>query len=270
MAIGVQSIQTTAWASASSVVVTKPVSLAVNDLMIGHIVTLDTVNGAPSGWTLLQSQVDGGSSTTNYIYYKIADSGDVAATNFTWTTSSGASITGNIWRITGHDLVTPIGDSAKDTASNTATPSFANTITPSARGNSLIIMAVVSSPNATDVTGYAIATSNPSWTEAYDSLGSSTSASAAYALRPQTTATGNSSAAGGDGSTDWSSIILAITEQLTITVSDTQTTTETFFGSLTLILSDTISVLDSISNTVSNVWTNVVKNISTWINQSKS
>lgn len=270
MAIGVQSIQTTAWASASSVVVTKPVSLAVNDLMIGHIVTLSTVSAAPSGWTLVQSQADGGTTSINYVYYKIADSGDVAATDFTWGTAGTAPITGNIFRITGHDLVTPIGDSAKQSASNSATPSFANTITPSARGNSLIIMALSSNPNATDVTNYAIATSNPTWTEAYDSISASTSASAAYALRPQTTATGNSSAAGGDGTTDWSSIILAITESITINISDTQSTTETFFGSMDSRISDTVSLLDSLASTVSNVWTNVTKNISTWINQSKS
>lgn len=73
----------------TSMVVTKPTGLAVGDLLlgIGQCVTSRTIS-APGGWTVVAND----SSTMRvYIWTKIADSSDVAASNFTFTASGSFS-----------------------------------------------------------------------------------------------------------------------------------------------------------------------------------
>lgn len=91
-------------ASSTSVVLTKPSSLAVGDLMLAFVngtgIT-STISGTPSGW--VNSAVV--ANADNFLFYssKVADAGDVAGGSFTWTLSAAAAYHGGICRITGHN-----------------------------------------------------------------------------------------------------------------------------------------------------------------------
>lgn len=66
--------------------VSSPGGLKVDDLLMMNLALTTggsgtTTPSTPSGWTLLDSITSG--VTKNYVYYKIADSGDVAASDFT-------------------------------------------------------------------------------------------------------------------------------------------------------------------------------------------
>jgi hypothetical protein len=76
--------------STNSITVTKPAGLQVGDLMIVNLMIADngTIN-TPSGWsgvTGLNPWEAGSGSTRAYLWYKVANSTDVAASNFTFTT----------------------------------------------------------------------------------------------------------------------------------------------------------------------------------------
>lgn len=86
----------------TTVTITKPTGLAVGDLMV-------SVCGAeqsgvtitpPSGWDTIANQAQ--TNGRCMISYKVADSSDVAASNFVFTSSIG-KILGIIYRITGAD-----------------------------------------------------------------------------------------------------------------------------------------------------------------------
>lgn len=276
MAVAVQSSSSTAWASSATVVITKPTGVVVGDLLIAQIgYTSDgtfTIT-PPAGWTTIQ-QTNIGVEMAIEVFYKVATSTETAASDFTFTCNNTTFVAGGMMRIDGQSATTPIWTSAEGTVTNSAAPSFTNTITP-AVANSLILMF----PGAWDsnnsaIATYAIATSNPSWTELWDldtASNSGQSISAAWALRPQTTATGNSSCAGGDANTDWACIMVAIPEIKTFTISDTTTVTEVsvLFG-IGLLVTETINLVEVTAEAVFDAVKNVAKNISTWINQDKS
>lgn len=85
MSITYQSIQTNTASSGTTVVVTKPTSLAVGDLMIASAAgNTNTSVTLPTGFTVVHSgKVD---TLREYATgYKVATAGDVAASNFTFT-----------------------------------------------------------------------------------------------------------------------------------------------------------------------------------------
>src|SRR5690349_11871893 len=109
MAVAFQSVQT-ASASSTTITITKPVSLAVGDLMVAHLVATgtsaqETATVSLTGWTAISGtgQGDAGANTCtrNLPHYKIADSSDVAASNFTFTWTASMALRGAIYRITG-------------------------------------------------------------------------------------------------------------------------------------------------------------------------
>lgn len=140
----VQNTQTGSGAGASSgsVTLTKPTGLAVGDLMVACIAfyfeggtrTLTT----PAGWTA-QKKLDGTDGGIA-VYTKVADSGDVAASNFTFSASaSGDCIAGSLSRVTGY---TSIGSSESDEASGTgsASVSYTTAVTPTVSDNLVIVV----------------------------------------------------------------------------------------------------------------------------------
>lgn len=87
--------------STGTKVINKPSGLEVGDLMVAVIsVVRSAITGAPTGWTL----VDSNNLTYNFcsVYKKIATTDDVNATNFTWTSSYNG--TGIIYRISQADF----------------------------------------------------------------------------------------------------------------------------------------------------------------------
>lgn len=183
-----------------STVITKPVSLAVGDVMVGVIVGSKSSGGSvnafssPSGWTNLTNLEEGaGRAVRMKIDYIVATATEVAASNFTWGTGSSGGTTagGVIYRISSAGTVTANAD-------GNSSADWSCTLTPEA--NSLLLMAIGAADSAASgsVSNYAIATSSPSWTERYDTFGNNSTnnllVAGATGSRPESTATGNASA----------------------------------------------------------------------------
>lgn len=180
MAIVVESTSTTT-GSGSSIVITKPSGLAVGDLLVSAILTFDagarTIDTA-SGWTQSNTVTrlgnTGLSDMVGKIQAKIADSSDVAASNFTFTLSgSAAYIAGGLLRVSG---VRPTGFTGVtdadtyDDATGTATISFTSSTTPTVDG-SLVVMLFSGFVNGgAGVGSIGSYTTTPSltWTELFD------------------------------------------------------------------------------------------------------
>jgi len=126
-----------------------------------------------SGWT---SAVGGnGAQASHSIQYKVADSGDVSASNFTFTSTGTANNIGVILRVTGQNPSQQLGttDAELDTAANSNV--FSGTIssyTPGADG-ALIVMAVAGWTSAASLFSMSSYSCHGiSFTEAYDTAGS--------------------------------------------------------------------------------------------------
>lgn len=213
MAVLIASQSDTAWVNALSITITKPSGLAVGDLIVAQIATsyIGSMFSVPSGFTEIRRTTTlppSGFYSSSILYSKVADSGDVAASNFTWTFDNSFSYkaSGIILRVTGQKSVSPITNNNGGTDANGSSPqSYAIGVTPT-DANSLIILFFSVTEGAVDLSSYSIATDNPSWTEAYNQTttsGSASTAAGAYATRAQTTATGNVSVSG-LGSDDYS------------------------------------------------------------------
>ena len=146
MAFAVPSTSTTAFAAGTTVTITKPSGLAVGDLMVA---TLGAVSSGAaisfstlSGWSA--AATGNGSDYATSIQYKIADSGDVAASNFTFTCTSASHTCGAIIRATGPSPTSVLaeGDGDNNTGANSQTISFVTAETPVVT-DSLVIMALL-------------------------------------------------------------------------------------------------------------------------------
>ena len=193
MAIVVESVTTVAFGTGDKVF-TKPTGLAVGDLMIVHIGgDFDLVGDitAPAGWTDLVEDVDGGGPYGHGAYYKVANSTDVAATDFTFDIGEGHQSVGAIYRISGAGA-TFVTDN--DTTTATTSHTFTGGVTPEAASSLLLFLVIMKNNGLSNGhSDYAVATDNPSWTEQYDidSTSVGLTFSGATAIRTQTTATGN-------------------------------------------------------------------------------
>lgn len=246
--------------------VTKPDNLAVGDLMIGFS-TNNSGTGTthPTGFTTLGTE-DNTAGIRTQISYKIADSNDVAATDFQFTTCGFASIT----RVTGHGGA---GSIVYADAQQTNSASFSQAgLTPRDYGDSVLLMMYLTFVNGSSgtVANYAIATSNPSWSERDNYPGANSNGTAlATATRPEVTATGNFSGNGAGGiGADWTGHLLAIAVENTVTTAESTTLTEVVAKDVTTPISDSVSLLETVSKTA-NRYTNRTKSASTWSNQPK-
>lgn len=189
-----QSSQTTTAALSGTVVITKPASLAVGDTMVAHIVSFDGGGVTTlAGWTHVTDDGQG----FQFIFTKVATSADVAASNFTWTT--GGSVAGGaITRLTGADVNAPADQSSSNQVASPVNTLTSGTITPNYPNTLFMIFTNHRTSSAVTVSTYAIATNNPTWTEAYDLdavvSGTDYGFSMAYGSRPQTSASGTASA----------------------------------------------------------------------------
>lgn len=217
MAIAVAS-QSTAAFTGSNLVITKPTGLAVGDLMVAVITQVNTTGiSSPAGWTQYTNKASVAGSVFILVDYKIADAADVAATNFTWLNGSGNNVAGAILRVTGSSTSTPMSSNAKDgTPGATTTPSFSSSVTP-LNPSSLILFclgSLRSAGAAQTASGYAVTTDNPTWTEVFDFNddlgGPKIQGSFAYAIRTQTTATGNATVTMSQSCDEFSNIMVVV------------------------------------------------------------
>jgi len=181
MAVAYESVGTAGWGgvnSASTITITKPTGLAVGDLMVAHIGVNDedanTGTVTASSWTSLGTAIlsDGNGMAGTVVLYKVADSGDVAASDFSFTNGSGEGMgmAGAIYRISGSSGV-PVMAGA--TTGDSSSPTFTNTITPAVADSLLLFLytGTDSVGSSQSVSGYAVTTDNPTWTERYDQYG---------------------------------------------------------------------------------------------------
>lgn len=190
MTIVVESVSTATFAG-NPIVITKPTGLAVGDLMIASVVAHqdgvgDTTMTTPSGWTLIAS--NGITNSGAAIFAKIATSGDVAASDFSFGNSSAAFMAGSILRVTGANIVSLKSAIYDSTGGDGTNPSFTSNITPDFNG-ALLVMLVLGygSDNTGTIGTYIVNGTNPTWTESLDTTRNSGSADpiagSAYALQ---------------------------------------------------------------------------------------
>jgi len=273
MAITFQSSQTATFAG-NSLTITKPTSTAVGDLLIATITTQSAITSVPSGWTEITNRDSTTSYARTYCYYVIATSTQTAASNFTWVATSTTVIAGGISRITGDFHTTPVSVFASGVSSASSSQTFTASVTPN-NASSLLMFILSTGSNSggsNTSSGYAITTSNPSWTEAYDvTVFASTTFvhnAMAYATRPEVTATGNATSSTLNG---WesSAVILVIRPKISFEFSETITTSETRMKTVNKLISDSVSLVETISQKLGRLWTTVTKPVTTWINKIK-
>lgn len=308
MAVTVESISTVLNASSGTTpTITKPTGLAVGDLMIACFWWADNPTITRTGWTALVKNGDAGGSITSL--YRVADSADVAASNFAFTSTISDRHFGVIYRISGQSTTSPISASTAELISDTSSGSFAG-ITPTANN---VLLFFTGARTETNASAYAIANSNPSWTEGNDTSQVGNFFAGAYsAVRSSSSATGNLTCTYGTTASGPRGIIIAISPpQASFTISEVLALTETFtsirtrlftlLDSLAIVetvtarLGRTFQVIENLSlvetvtairtrlfsvleNTglvevmarVRGLWNAVTKNTSTWTDQSKN
>ena len=145
--------------STGTKVINKPSGLVVGDLMLSVFsVVRSAITGAPTGWTL----VDSNNLTYNFcsVYKKIATTDDVNATNFTWTSSYDGR--GVIYRISQADF-----EKVKMGASS---------ITPKSKNNIVLVIGLASDDDSDSATfsNYSVTGGmSPTFTEDLDTYNTS-------------------------------------------------------------------------------------------------
>lgn len=198
MATTVRTTQTnTSTATITSLAVTKPTGLTVGDIMIAIVncaISSGSIN-TPSGWTLVGSETLYGTERRAAVFKKVANSADVAASNFTFSFSS-STRTAIALMAFGNVNSTQDGTNQGTTSNGSASSSG---FTPTTDNLYVMLVAGAGSGSCTgtSVGSYAIATDNPTWTELADASsggGSAIGVGVAYADRTATTATGSATA----------------------------------------------------------------------------
>lgn len=279
MAVAFQSVATTNFTSASSINIAKPSGLAEGDLMIAVVGGLENDGdnyGAPMGWTKIDDVNNGVESVI--AWYKVANASDVSASHFTFT-SPGEWIGGSVTRVTGGVVASM--QSSKQFQNlggtfNTAdlTPTFAN---------SLLLFYVMGLAAGDNVAGYACATDNPSWSEAFDFENNTPATDLlfgmGYAVRSAVTASGDFSISAG-GESNFAIIICippqtdadgthSLLEMGPSTVQDTGISVSTT-ASHELLEMPVSTVFEPSGEVVEPRWTDEEKGMAPWTNETKT
>ena len=120
--------------SVAELQITYPSGVQLGDLLIATIAKRSAGSfNQPPGWTLINTVTSADSTITQAVYYRIADSTDVAATSVFFYFSGAAKATGGVSRYSGVDTSNPVNVSASSTAAgplnnNFSTPSVTTTV----------------------------------------------------------------------------------------------------------------------------------------------
>lgn len=233
MAVAYRSHNNTGFTSkdgaAWTVTITKPTGLTAGDYMVAVVFAVDQTGTVQSvsGWTLLGS-VQAQSNKTIAVYGKVADSADASATNFSFTVFTGTGvansyIAGTLIACSGTQPISEAAffDAGTDTDNSSATQVYTGGITPPVADN-VLVMATLASGVVTTVSGYAITTNDPTWTERHDTNVNDTNdytLGVATAPRSQITATGDFQVTYGTGTPPSIGVLVAVIEQQNASVS---------------------------------------------------
>lgn len=159
-------------ASSTTIVIVKPVGLTAGNMMVAAI--FFNGNGTitpPSGFALI-SGADlnwGGNPSNVEAYWKVADAGDAAASNFTFTVSGGATENiGAMLRLTGADTTSAAFDTpTTDTATSGSADTTANPAAHTFVDENQLLVLIAGSPSA-NTWSQSVAGSNQTLTERVD------------------------------------------------------------------------------------------------------
>lgn len=188
--------------------------------------TFDDASGTmsdESGWTHEIANASVSANTKMGVMWKVADSGDAAASNFTFDFSESVASAGAIYRITNFVPSDLLNESSQTSTNATPPLSFATGVTPLTTEHLLLLLlsggSIANLATELGASGYAVATSNPSWTEHYDIArgaggGSNHGMAGASAERSTASATGAFSIStvtnNTDGTSDYRGVLIAI------------------------------------------------------------
>jgi hypothetical protein len=176
MSLPVIESTSTANGTAGSITITKPTGLAVGDVMVAVLSAARSSATNPfiqtaSGWTLVATEDPALASAS--VQWKTATSGDVAASNFTFSCLNTTSVimSGAILRVTGLSTVSPyIGEISSNTVSAVVdtTVTFSGSVD-IAVDNCLVVMAIAATESAAPASVSAYNTTpTVTFTELYD------------------------------------------------------------------------------------------------------
>ena len=276
MAVALASFQNTT-SDGTALVLTKPVSLAVGDLLVAGIFVANQASNTsslntPSGWTL-QEAVEANTQFELAVYLKTATSGDVAASNFTFSSSGGGyHMSGFLARVTDPGIV-----AGESSAANVGTENVVlSTFTPT-RSNTLFLAFAASADTSTpSISGIALTTNNPTWTtEATQTKADSnfhTRTSFFSASRAEATATGDititTSEAGGFLRNH--GIVISLSSSVSGSVTPTTKVNSYAYNPINPTANlDILATEPTDRITTPAVWTNEAKPSTTWINEQK-
>lgn len=184
----VQSFKTNSAASVS-ISCDKPVGLAVGDMMLAIMASGGTSQSSSDGFLTLFNQPGTSNIRSLTAFYKVATSGDVAASSFTFSSNNGTGKVISIFRITGYDPASPFVYNSATT--NFGTSGTVATIDPGVANSLFFLIGAVQIGVAGTFGTYSIATDDPTWAEQVDiNQGTATGLGIATATRAQATATG--------------------------------------------------------------------------------
>lgn len=278
MAITVASSSKMNYASGSTTqTITAPTGIQTGDLLICIIAgtSNDAASYSMTGFTLVKKSAAGGESIA--MFRKTAVLADESAANYTIGIADSEIVGAVMLRITGWSTNE---DFTRATEQSLVTNGVFDTLdlTPT-QANSLIIFGVYAVTNFSTVAGYAIATSNPSWTTAQTIAGafSTGETGVAWAVRPEVTATGDFSFT--DSGDSQKGIALVIAPKIDITVTpividatiSVQAPTITGGATITPAVIDlTASVQTPTVTTTPAKWVNEDKHSVSFVNVAKS
>ena len=167
--ITVESTATATVTSGTSIVVDKPTGLVENEALVAVVIasgaSVPGIN-TPAGWEKMQDQPYSDTQDLRIATFnKLATSGDVAASNFTFTTTVSGRIEIVLLRVSSV-LVTDLYDAGGSDTGDGTDPTFNISVTAS-QNKCLYVMGVFGqiSTNFADSTVPVINGTNPSWTK---------------------------------------------------------------------------------------------------------
>lgn len=174
MAITVESVSTENFAE-GSVSFTKPTGVALDDILVWVVACSDSNTiSTPSGWSVVvaPAATGGDNDLDPYIFVKVADSGDVAASSYSIDVDdTSGQLGGVMMRISGGDIYTIQEEYETDDDGSTGTSrTHAFTINPTYDDS--LLLAVGTGNGANTSSSYA-STGTPTWTERFDDSGTS-------------------------------------------------------------------------------------------------
>lgn len=156
---------------AATAVIPKPTGLQVGDTLIA-LIESSSGSGSlntPAGWTV--AVLGSWSLTDQAIYYKVADAGDVAAADFTFTDTVGTRMGGALLRVTGLPPSVIVSDfeAIQELGANSATIALDCTVAPT-HALSLVVVIVSGHNTGTSPSSISAFVSTPAitFTEVFD------------------------------------------------------------------------------------------------------